>query len=129
MSYAPDTLQRAYDWRDDALCRLADDPGLWFPEHSNQISPARRWCDLCPVRQVCGEWAIAHPQQGIWGGMSEAQRDEIRRQRGWIKPQKPAECGTESGARRHRNRGEPICPPCADADLQAGRRRREQAKH
>lgn len=40
----------------------------------------------------------------------------------------PAECGTESGHRRHRRNKEPICRPCQDAKNAAQRKRERAAR-
>lgn len=43
---------------------------------------AKMFCERCPVVDACAEWGIAHEIHGIWGGLTEAQRRTIRRQRG-----------------------------------------------
>jgi WhiB family redox-sensing transcriptional regulator len=42
----------------------------------------RELCDGCSVRQECLEAALADPELvGLWGGTTEGERREIRRQR------------------------------------------------
>lgn len=36
-------------------------------------------CDRCPVREECFTYALAHGEQGIWGGTTEAQREAVLR--------------------------------------------------
>lgn len=84
MSYAPDTLPRSYDWRDDAECR-SHDPEMWHPAgttgpHLAQIADAKRVCFGCPVMTECRQWAMGHRQEsGIWGGTTEQERVNWRR--------------------------------------------------
>jgi len=35
-------------------------------------------CVDCPVRQPCLEWAVEHPEHGIWAGTTERQRLKMR---------------------------------------------------
>lgn len=43
---------------------------------------ARRICADCPVVQECSEWALADAGlEGVLGGMTVAERDEIRARR------------------------------------------------
>lgn len=83
---APDTLSRAVDWRDAALCRNpAYDPELWFPKGTDARSTAderqaKKICARCPVMDTCRDWAIETRQtHGVWGGLSEHDRASIRR--------------------------------------------------
>lgn len=88
MSYAPDTLPRGYDWRDDAECRSPFyDPEQWFPGGTTgpwipQIEDAKAVCRSCPVMATCRQWALDNRQEGgIWGGMTEQDRANWRRRR------------------------------------------------
>ena len=74
-----------YTWRKNALCRDTD-PELFFPVCSTgqalqQISAAKEVCCECTVKTECLEFAIETNQDcGIWGGTSEDERRNIRRQ-------------------------------------------------
>jgi len=74
-----------YEWRKQALCRDTD-PELFFPIGTTgqallQIEEAKVVCDQCAVRGACLEFAIETNQDcGIWGGTSEDERRQIRRQ-------------------------------------------------
>jgi WhiB family redox-sensing transcriptional regulator len=75
-----------YDWRDQALCR-ATDPELFFPVGTTgkalvAIDKAKSVCGECPVKTACLEFALDTNQDaGIWGGLSEEERRDIRRRR------------------------------------------------
>jgi hypothetical protein len=45
-----------------------------------------------------------------------------------VKPRKEAQCGTPSGERRHRRRGEPVCEPCKEAHNAVQRKRDAAAR-
>jgi len=70
-------------WRQAAACRDID-PDLFFPigtsgPAAGQIAEAKRVCRTCPVRTPCLGWAINHYQDyGIWGGMTEPERQALR---------------------------------------------------
>jgi len=36
---------------------------------------AEDFCAECPVREICREFAVLHDSEGIWGNMSDRQRD------------------------------------------------------
>ena len=73
-------------WRDHALCRDTD-PELFFPVGTTgnallAIDYAKRVCSQCSVARECLDFALETNQDsGIWGGLSEEERREIRRQR------------------------------------------------
>ena len=73
-----------YTWRNQAICRDTD-PDLFFPIGTTgqalvQIARAKQVCGECPVRDECLEYALETNQDsGIWGGLSEEERREIRR--------------------------------------------------
>lgn len=78
---APRTLTRADDWRDAAACRDAGD--LMFPDNNpTGIASAKTLCNICPARAECLDWALDTRETfGVWGGLSEAERLRILRQR------------------------------------------------
>lgn len=71
-------------WQNRAECR-GEDPELFFPVgHTGpavfQIEEAKRVCRRCDVREQCLEWALENGQDyGVWGGMSEDDRRELKR--------------------------------------------------
>ena len=74
-----------YSWRRDAICRDTD-PELFFPVGTTgqallQIAKAKSVCCECPVKTACLEFAMETNQDtGIWGGLSEEERRQIRRE-------------------------------------------------
>lgn len=74
-----------YSWRRNAICRDTD-PELFFPIGTTgqallQIERAKLVCDECPVKDDCLDYAITTNQDtGIWGGTSEDERRQIRRE-------------------------------------------------
>ena len=75
------------DWRLLSACRDTD-PDLFFPVGTTgpaieQIESAKRVCCTCVAQTACLEFALATNQEsGIWGGTSEEERRQIRRQ--WL---------------------------------------------
>ncbi len=87
MTGSTDALSMADDtWRDAALCRDTD-PELFFPIGTTgyaivAIEEAKRLCGECVVTDACLDYALATNQDsGIWGGLSEEERRDIRRRR------------------------------------------------
>ncbi|MEV5629145.1 WhiB family transcriptional regulator [Micromonospora tulbaghiae] len=69
------------DWHEDGLCRQVD-ADLFFPEKGQSAAPAKQICRACPVRAECRTWALdRNEQHGVWGGLSEKDRRELRRER------------------------------------------------
>jgi WhiB family redox-sensing transcriptional regulator len=60
------------------------DPELWFPEQGGSGAEARRICAQCPVRRECLDYAVTQPEvlKGVWGGLTEHERRQSRRQLG-----------------------------------------------
>jgi WhiB family redox-sensing transcriptional regulator len=67
-------------WQLRAACR-GSDTDLFFPERGESSKEAKAVCAICPVRQQCLDFAISEVEHyGIWGGLSERERRELRRQ-------------------------------------------------
>jgi WhiB family redox-sensing transcriptional regulator len=117
-------------WQTFAACTGVD-PALFFPERGAATREAKAVCATCPVREECLEYALEHGEKfGIWGGKSERERRQIRRERGISKPRgrhlKP--CGTPAAYQRHLNRGEPTCAACRAAIVEKQRQQRAQRR-
>jgi WhiB family redox-sensing transcriptional regulator len=73
-------------WSPYARC-VGEDPELFFPVGTSvsalaQAEVAKAVCAACPVRTDCLEWALVTCQDaGVWGGLDEEERREIRRSR------------------------------------------------
>lgn len=84
--HAP-SAERGRDWREDAAC-LKVDPELFFivgaikagtPQY-RQAERAKAVCAQCSVSEACLQYALETDQnEGIWGGMTEDERRELRR--------------------------------------------------
>jgi len=68
------------DWHARGLCSGAD-PDLFFPSHGNPGTEARQICGRCAVRRECLEYATAAGELGIWGGLDERERSNLRKKR------------------------------------------------
>ncbi|MGF1663341.1 MAG: WhiB family transcriptional regulator [Kineosporiaceae bacterium] len=76
-------------WRWDALCAQTD-PEAFFPEKGQSPAAAKRVCRACPVRLPCLAFALAaNERHGVWGGLSEQERQRVRR-RGLSRASSPA---------------------------------------
>jgi len=73
----------AHPWMVQAACANHSDPDLWFPGTGDQVSlsaPAKAICRDCPVQPECLDYALTYPSlQGIWGGLTEPERRQLRR--------------------------------------------------
>jgi hypothetical protein len=72
-------------WMRDAACR-GHDPAVFFPGRTGAartlLVEARRICAACPVVEECRDHAVSRGERfGVWGGLSEKQRREVRRRR------------------------------------------------
>jgi WhiB family redox-sensing transcriptional regulator len=73
-------------WRNGAACRDTD-PDLFFPVGQTgpaiaHIESAKHVCTTCAVKRECLEYALMTNQDaGIWGGLTEDERRQIRRER------------------------------------------------
>ena len=66
-------------WQDQALCAETD-PEAFFPEKGGSTRAAKRVCRACEVRAECLEYALEHDERfGIFGGMSERERRQLKR--------------------------------------------------
>ncbi|QJD50354.1 WhiB family transcription factor [Mycobacterium phage MarkPhew] len=63
-----------------ALCAQTD-PEVFFPEKGQSAQPAKRICGGCPILDECLDHALAceHEVFGIWGGLTQRDRRDIRR--------------------------------------------------
>lgn len=122
---APASTRQPDGWRGQAACR-GEDPDLFFP-HPNEtarVEQAKAICRRCPVWAECLQWATEQRVEGVWGGTTEEERRPGRGQRRKHSgPAATAQCGTESGARRHRKLHERVCDPCRRAEKRARGRR------
>jgi len=63
----------------DGACR-GTGTGAYFPNRGEPVARAKVVCAACAVRGECLAYALADDQlQGVWGGMSDADRRAMRR--------------------------------------------------
>jgi WhiB family transcriptional regulator, redox-sensing transcriptional regulator len=77
-----------WDWQMRGACRGMDSGFFFHPEgergpaRANREARAKQICRSCPVLDQCRRHALeVHEPYGVWGGLSEADRDEIIRGR------------------------------------------------
>ena len=84
--HLPGPTSDFWDWQLLAACRGLDTEQFFHPE--NERGPARaerearakQICGGCLVLDRCRAHALAvHEPYGVWGGLSESERDEIVR--------------------------------------------------
>ncbi len=70
------------DWRDKAGC-LAHNPEMFFPIGASDIRAtraAKAVCGRCQVVTQCLNFATANSlREGVWGGLTEQERESARR--------------------------------------------------
>lgn len=70
-------------WFEDAACQNAD-PSDFFPDSPHDVpAAAQLLCMICPVFDACLTYGLTQ-RHGVWGGMSEAERDRIRKRKGIV---------------------------------------------
>ena len=68
-------------WHEQALCAQTG-PDFFVREPGSSLREAKRICGLCAIRSACLEYALAHDERfGVWGGLSEKERLQLRRGR------------------------------------------------
>jgi WhiB family redox-sensing transcriptional regulator len=82
----PGPVADIYDWQMEGACRGMDSAFFFHPEgergpaRTRREARAKQVCAECPVVQQCRQHALdVHEPYGIWGGLSESERDAIIR--------------------------------------------------
>ena len=77
-----------WDWQLQSACRGMDSEVFFHPDGQRGAARARREqqakqiCASCPVMQQCREHALkVREPYGVWGGLTEDERDAILRGR------------------------------------------------
>lgn len=90
MSYIP---LIKLSWADQGKCYgdPEKDHVFFYPQVKGSRKPGGRvdeveaqralYCSDCPVRIKCLEHALENREQGVWGGTTEDEREQIRRSR------------------------------------------------
>jgi WhiB family redox-sensing transcriptional regulator len=70
------------DFRTEGLCAQTD-PEAFYPDSGVNAHAAKAVCRACPVIEACREHALTAPEPyGVWGGLSERERQALRRDQG-----------------------------------------------
>lgn len=73
----------------DPSCSTVD-PELFFPQEVQisktkiiskyvNLKAAKEICSTCPLQVACLEYGLRNHELGIWGGLTETQRDGLRK--------------------------------------------------
>lgn len=120
-----DFLGNDLDWiSGEAACRGRD--ALFFAHGDVNDGKAKDICATCPLLEACAQYALHHSVQGVWGGMTDEDRENYRNGRGITVRAGLEPCGTPAAHRRHLRRGEQPCAACKQADSEHRRARRER---
>ncbi|GAA2231472.1 WhiB family transcriptional regulator [Streptomyces amakusaensis] len=75
------TVDDDLSWQETALCAQTG-PEFFFPAPGSSTQEAKLLCGACEGRVECLEYALRHDEKfGVWGGMSERERDRLKRAR------------------------------------------------
>ena len=66
------------EWPGRGLC-VGEDPEVFFPSRGDPSTGARGICAACRVRDDCLKYAIEADEFGIWGGLDQDERRNLRR--------------------------------------------------
>ncbi len=73
-----------WDWQMEGACRGLDSSVFYHPDgergqaRERRIAQAKAVCATCPVIRQCAEAAIkSREPYGVWGGLSEDERQNI----------------------------------------------------
>jgi WhiB family redox-sensing transcriptional regulator len=68
------------DWHGRGTC-VGEDPDVFFPSHGDPGTEARKVCTACTVREQCLDYAVVADEFGIWGGLDQQERRNLRKRR------------------------------------------------
>lgn len=73
----PEQVSRAERWR-YAICTDLD-PNIFFPGagRPSKNPPYKEICGNCLIQHFCLEYGIVHEEVGVWGGLTQSERDSI----------------------------------------------------
>lgn len=75
------------DWQLEAACRsiaeggtltVAESDSIFFLSPGKKANRAKAFCGACPVRRACLNYALLYNEEGIWGGMTDDERERVR---------------------------------------------------
>lgn len=67
-------------WQQHAACK-GHPPEWWHPEANDDAARdrAKQICYRCAVRSECLNHSMENPEAGIWGGLTEKERKDLRK--------------------------------------------------
>lgn len=84
----PGPVADSWEWQLHGSCRGMDSRFFFHPEgergsaRTNREARAKAICASCPVLDPCQGHALAVAEPyGVWGGLSEGEREQIRARR------------------------------------------------
>jgi WhiB family redox-sensing transcriptional regulator len=90
VSKALKPIHDQWEWQYEGACRDADPESFFLEPNMRGLNKrtkelnAIKICNTCPVKQACLDHALSIPEYfGVWGGMTEEQRFEILKKRGF----------------------------------------------
>ncbi|WP_066954314.1 WhiB family transcriptional regulator [Streptomyces lushanensis] len=79
---ATQSTEYELSWQESALCAQTG-PDFFFPAPGSSTREAKRLCGACEGREACLQYALANDERfGVWGGLSEKERQKLRRTSG-----------------------------------------------
>jgi WhiB family redox-sensing transcriptional regulator len=84
VSRLPGPIADVWDWQFQGACRRKDPATFFHPEGERgsarlaRVRTAKAVCATCPVLRQCREHALAvREPYGVWGGLSEEEREQL----------------------------------------------------
>jgi WhiB family redox-sensing transcriptional regulator len=84
LRHLPGPTSDVWEWQLHGACRGLDTEQFFHPDNERgprrvaREAAAKAVCARCPVIRECAEHALrAREPYGVWGGLSESERDEI----------------------------------------------------
>jgi WhiB family transcriptional regulator, redox-sensing transcriptional regulator len=75
------SLERELSWQESALCAQTG-ADFFFPAPGSSTREAKQLCGACEGREACLSYALDNDERfGVWGGLSEKERQRLRRNR------------------------------------------------
>ncbi|MFE1962414.1 WhiB family transcriptional regulator [Streptomyces sp. NPDC059479] len=76
------STEHELSWQESALCAQTG-PDFFFPAPGSSTREAKLLCGACEGREACLQYALANDERfGVWGGLSEKERQKLRRTSG-----------------------------------------------
>jgi WhiB family redox-sensing transcriptional regulator len=81
------------EWHGRGLC-IGEDADVFFPSHGDPGTKAREICAACRVRDDCLKYAMEADEFGIWGGLDQGERQNLKRRQRRLRAATRATAGT-----------------------------------